>query len=210
MQKSKLRIGLLLNGTELLAWQYRMIETIKDSDYAEISLVVQKTLTDEKQLLPLATRVANNIRAGTFLSAVIRVTLNILERVLIGKPGVLPDAFKAVDGTKLLAGVQVVEVNPRRRKYSDYIDGNELARIQAHNIDVFIRLGFRILRGEILRSARYGVWSYHHGDNRVNRGGPAGYWEVMESALECGAVLQILTEDLDGGTVLNRSYSNVQ
>ena len=51
MQKSKLRIGLLLNGTELLAWQYRMIEIIKDSDYAEISLVVQKTLTDEKQLL---------------------------------------------------------------------------------------------------------------------------------------------------------------
>src|SRR5439155_8345358 len=94
-------------------------------------------------------------------------------------------------------------------KYSDYIDGNELARIQAHNIDVFIRLGFRILRGEILRSARYGVWSYHHGDNRVNRGGPAGYWEVMESALECGAVLQILTEDLDGGTVLNRYYSDV-
>ncbi|PYV71544.1 MAG: hypothetical protein DMG97_15920 [Acidobacteria bacterium] len=208
MQKSKLRIGLLLNGTELLAWQYRMIEIIKDGDYAEISLVAQKTLTDEKQLLPLATRVANNIRAGTFWTAVIRVTLNTLERVLIGKPGVLPDAFKAVDGTKLLAGVQVVKVNPRRRKYSDYIDSNELARIQAHNIDVFIRLGFRILRGEILRSARYGVWSYHHGDNRVNRGGPAGYWEVMESALECGAVLQILTEDLDGGRVLYRSYSS--
>jgi len=207
MQKSKLRIGLLLNGTELLAWQYRMIEIIKDSDYAEISLVVQKTLTDEKQLLPLATRVANNIRAGTFWTAVIRVTLNILERVLIGKPGVLPDAFKAVDGTKLLAGVQVVKVNPRRQKYSDYIDGNELARIQAHHIDVFIRLGFRILRGEILRSARYGVWSYHHGDNRVNRGGPAGYWEVMESSPESGSVLQILTEDLDGGIVLYRSYS---
>lgn len=210
MQKNKLRIGLLLNGTELLAWQYRMIEIIKDSNYAEISLVVQNTFPAQKQLLPLVTRLANNIRAGTFWTAITRMTLRTLERVLIGKPGVLPDAFKAVDGTKLLAGVQVVKVNPRRQTYSDYIEGNELARIQAHNIDVFIRLGFRILRGAILRSARYGIWSYHHGDNQVNRGGPPGYWEVMQSSPVTGSTLQMLSANLDGGSVLYRSYASTQ
>src|SRR2546427_6485060 len=50
--------------------------------------------------------------------------------------------------------------------------------------------------------------SYHHGDNRVNRGGPPGYWEVMESSPVTGTMLQVLTEDLDGGRVLYRSYSS--
>ena len=208
MQKSKLRIGLLLNGTELAAWAYRMIEIIKDSDYAEISLIVENTLPAEKRRLTLVSQIASKIRSGQFWTTVIRLTLTTLERRLIGKPGGLPNASKQVDGKDLLAGIEVIKVHPKRQGFSDYIEGDELARIQAHNIDVFIRLGFRILRGEILRSARYGVWSYHHGDNRVNRGGPPGYWEVMESSPVTGTMLQVLTEDLDGGRVLYRSYSS--
>jgi len=208
MQKSKLRIGLLLNGTELVAWAYRMIEIVKDSDYAEISLIVENTLPAEKRRLSLVSQIARKIRSGQFWTTVIRLTLTTLERRLIGKPGGLPNASKQVDGKDLLAGIEVIKVHPRRQGFSDYIEGDELARIQAHNIDVFIRLGFRILRGEILRSARYGVWSYHHGDNRVNRGGPPGYWEVMESSPVTGTMLQVLTEDLDGGKVLYRSYSS--
>ncbi len=208
MQKSKLRIGLLLNGTELAAWAYRMIEIIKDSDYAEISLIVENTLPAEKRRLSLVSQIARKIRSGQFWTTVIRLTLTTLERRLIGKPGGLPNASKQVDGKDLLAGIEVIKVHPKRQGFSDYIEGDELARIQAHNIDVFIRLGFRILRGDILRSARYGVWSYHHGDNRVNRGGPPGYWEVMESSPVTGTMLQVLTEDLDGGRVLYRSYSS--
>ncbi len=208
MQKSKLRIGLLLNGTELAAWAYRMIEIIKDSDYAEISLIVENTLPAEKRRLSLVSQIARKIRSGQFWTTVIRLTLTTLERRLIGKPGGLPNASKQVDGKDLLAGIKVIKVHPKRQGFSDYIEGDELARIQAHNIDVFIRLGFRILRGDILRSGRYGVWSYHHGDNRVNRGGPPGYWEVMESSPVTGTMLQVLTEDLDGGKVLYRSYSS--
>ena len=208
MQKSKLRIGLLLNGTELVAWAYRMIEIVKDSDYAEISLIVENTLPAEKRRLTLVSQIARKIRSGQFWTTVIRLTLTTLERRLIGKPGGLPNASKPVDGKDLLAGIEVIKVHPKRQGFSDYIECDELARIQAHNIDVFIRLGFRILRGDILRSARYGVWSYHHGDNRVNRGGPPGYWEVMESSPVTGTMLQVLTEDLDGGRVLYRSYSS--
>src|SRR6266487_1882408 len=175
MQKSKLRIGLLLNGTELAAWAYRMIEIIKDSDYAEISLIVENTLPAEKRRLSLVSQIARKIRSGQFWTTVIRLTLTTLERRLIGKPGGLPNASKQVDGKDLLAGVEVIKVNPRRQRFFDYIEGDDLARIRARGIDVFIRLGFRILRGGILGSARYGIWSYHHGDNRVNRGGPASY-----------------------------------
>jgi len=59
----------------------------------------------------------------------------------------------------------------------------------------------------VLKIARHGIWSYHHGDNSVNRGGPAGFWEVMDGVPVTGSVLQVLTEDLDNGPVIYRSIS---
>jgi hypothetical protein len=77
-----------------------------------------------------------------------------------------------------------------------------VSRIRACNLDVLIRFGFNILRGEILQAARFGVWSFHHGDNERYRGSPAGFWEIYEGNPLSGAMLQVLTEDLDAGTVL--------
>ena len=55
---------------------------------------------------------------------------------------------------------------------------------------------------------RFGVWSYHHGDNRVNRGGPAGFWEVVEGHPVTGSILQVLSEELDAGRVIYRSCAS--
>src|SRR5258705_2768782 len=142
MQKKKLRIGLLLDGTEIAAWAFRMIEIIRQSDYAEISLIVQNTLPAEKRRHSLVNKTTRALRSGRFWSAVIRKLLLSVERWLVNKPGHLPDASKPVDGTKLLAGVEVIKVNPRRQRFSDYIEGDDLASIQARSIDVFVRLGF--------------------------------------------------------------------
>ena len=76
--------------------------------------------------------------------------------------------------------------------------------IREQNFDLLLRCGSGILRGEILSLARFGVLSFHHGDNRVNRGGPAGFWEVFFRQPQTGFVIQQLTEELDGGHVLFR------
>jgi len=31
----------------------------------------------------------------------------------------------------------------------------------------------------LLNASKYGVWSFHHADNSINRGGPAGFWEII-------------------------------
>ena len=70
-----------------------------------------------------------------------------------------------------------------------------------------MRFGFNIIRGDILNSATYGVWSYHHGDNSVNRGSPPGFWEVFLDWKVSGVTLQLLSEDLDNGQILYKSFS---
>jgi hypothetical protein len=81
---------------------------------------------------------------------------------------------------------------------------DDLESIRRERFDVLIRCGSGILRGGILESARLGILSFHHGDNRVNRGGPPGFWEVYHGWSTTGFVIQKLTEELDGGEVLLR------
>jgi hypothetical protein len=70
-----------------------------------------------------------------------------------------------------------------------------------------VRFGFRILKGEILNCARLGIWSLHHGDNQINRGGPPAFWEVVNNEQITGVTLLRLSDNLDGGTILGKSFS---
>ncbi|MDW6023461.1 hypothetical protein SAZ10_17060 [Mesorhizobium sp. BAC0120] len=88
--------------------------------------------------------------------------------------------------------------------FKDFSD-EEIARIKAADIDLIIRLGGRgIYRGAMLTAARHGIISIHHGDNRAFRGGPPGFWEIVEGAPRSGYIVQRLTSTLDGGEVLAR------
>lgn len=206
MSQEKLRVGLLMDGLTTSSWAYEMLEIIQASPYAEIALVVMPTPTPAAAPKSTWRRIRDN--AGQLVPLATRKLLetyyqHVLERRTYGRPSEVPR-----DARPLLDGIPVEHVTPVRTQWSDTLPEADLARIRPHQIDVFIRLGFRILRGGILQAARYGVWSYHHGDNARNRGGPPGFWEVMENWPETGAVLQILTEDLDNGQILGRTYSS--
>lgn len=192
----RLRIGLLLDAWEIPSWAYLMLAMIARSDYAVISLVV---LND-------AERTKKNVFAKISANRnfLLRLAYTRLEARLF-KPA--PDAFAPRCAADLLAAVPTLKVKPKQTKHTDALADEDIAAIKQHEIDVFIRLGFRILKGKILEAARFGVWSYHHGDNRLNRGGPPGFWEVVENHATTGSILQILSADLDNGLVLYRSYS---
>ena len=192
--KRKLRVGLLVDSDHIPRWAFTMLERIQGGHYAEIVLVVENDAPGPPtRSWPV--RIRHNLLYAVF---------NRLES-LLSKPQ--PDAFEPRRLLDLLPDATVLKVRPLQGKYSDRFPDADIDAIKSMDIDVLVRLGFRILRGKVLGVARYGVWSYHHGDNRVNRGGPPCFWEVLEGWDVTGSVLQVLTEDLDGGKVLYRSYS---
>lgn len=192
-----LRVGLLLDGLVQPHWVERMLSELRKGSDAEIALVV----LNDAQVPPRASLLTRAWRGRrTLLYSLYRR----LDDARYAKPD---DAFAPRDLTPLLEGVPVLRVRPRQTLRSDYFEDADLARIASHSLDVVVRLGFRILRGGALRLARHGVWSLHHGDAQVNRGGPPGFWEVMEGAPATGSMLQILSEEQGGGRVLYRSWS---
>ena len=194
--KQPLRIGLLVDSLTQPRWVSKIINDIQASDFAEICLIVKNEATSE----PLG-RLQSYWKNRKYL------LYSLYNRVDSWVPLAEENAFEEVEITSLLSRVPVLGVMPVMKKFSDWFPDDAVEKIRSYDLDVVISHGFRILRGEALRIAKHGVWSYHHGDNLVNRGGPAGFWEVMEGSPISGAVLQVLSEDLDNGEVINRSWS---
>src|SRR5262249_42080225 len=97
------------------------------------------------------------------------------------------DAFAEVDISDVLVKVPSFTKMPVQTRFVDRFDQNSIKKLKAARLDVLLRFGFRIIKGEILNCARFGVWSYHHGDNDFYRGGPAGFWEMYENNPLSGA-----------------------
>ena len=197
MAREPLRIGLLVDGLRLPAWVRQIITEIEACSHARIVLVVSKEAPAHARA-PLARRLWANRSRLVYLAyrwadaRVFRPT---------------PDAFAEGDAEPLLQHAALMPVRVRETRFCDHLSDADVARIQDARLDVLLRFGFRILKGPILAAAKFGVWSYHHGDNQVSRGGPAGFWEVMNDQPTTGSILQVLNDELDNGRVLYRSYA---
>jgi hypothetical protein len=118
---------------------------------------------------------------------------------------ITPDPQELVDCSETLAGIDVLPVIPIAKGFVHRFQPDDVARVRQYDLDVILRFGFNIIKGEILNSAKHGIWSFHHGDNEFYRGGPALFWEIVERNPLSGVILQVLTEELDGGHVLAKA-----
>lgn len=197
--RGRLRVGLLVDSFVQPEWVARIIRDIRTSTVAEVALVVRNKADDEI-----------NQRTKSRARGIWENREHLLHAVYTKfdeRRSVGPDAFALTDAAPLLTDCPVVEVAPLMKKHTDYFSDEDVRAIRSYDLDVALRFGFRILKGEALKIARHGVWSYHHGDNLVNRGGPAGFWEVFQGETVTGSVLQVLNEELDNGQVIQRSWA---
>jgi hypothetical protein len=193
-----LRIGIMLDSYVSSAWVAKTIEDIQASGFARIELVVLNT-PPVRETPPLGKRLRNHWKLTLY---------HRYEQWDYKRNKVEPDSKATTDLSSLLRDVPSITVHPLRKGFTDRIPEDELEAIRSHNLDVLFRFGFRIIRGGILATARYGVWSFHHDDNLEYRGGPPLFWEIYEQNPVSGTILQILTDSLDGGHVIYRGHSS--
>ena len=84
-------------------------------------------------------------------------------------------------------------------------DDKEISKIKGLELDLIIKVNTQgIFKGKILKVSKLGIISIHNGDNRWNRGGPGGFWEVYHKKPSTGFIIQKLNDELDGGDVIYR------
>lgn len=194
-----LKIGLLLDGNHVAFWQFRIIETLLNArDIHVVAAIINNS--PPQHLHPLK-------KIWVLRSKLVWKLHEFLDERLFS---VAVNANRRINIQSLLDDLKVLNVCPRQTKYCDYLDDLDVVKVRDFGLDVAIRFGFRIIQGDFLNSFKYGIWSYHHADNRINRGGPPGYWELFNSERNTGITLQILNKDLDGGLVISRALCGNQ
>lgn len=189
---SILRFGILCDGFTFKLWQVRVIESLLGSGIAELSLlIVNNTKKNETGILKnIVSKFGNRFLYRNYIR-------------FLSKPA----ALKRIDLSKKFINIPSIECRTiKKGRHSEYFSDLDIYTITNLGLDFILRLGFNIIRGDILKSARYGVWSFHHGDEERYRGGPPGFWEIYFDDPVNGAILQKLTDRLDSGVVLKKGY----
>jgi hypothetical protein len=200
-RRSPLRVGLLIDSFNQPRWVAAVLADLIASPAIEIVLLVLNRGVEaghEPARSSLRARIARWIRNRRHL---VYALYERFDRWWFASAN---DPLELTDVSELLRGIPSMDLTPRQTRHCDYFADEAIETIRSAELDVAIRLGFRILKGESLRIARHGVWSYHHGDNREYRGGPPCFWEVMEGREVTGAVVQKLSERLDDGVIIGR------
>ncbi len=203
-----LRIGLLLDSAELPSSFAEVVDHILQSNFASLELLIFNAEEQNKAAEPRPKR--------SLLRKVIDLLRDSQRRKLLlyglyqrwDRRNVVPseDPHALVDCSARLKHVESITVTPIRKRFVHRFPPDGIERIREKRLDVLIRFGFNILRGDILTASKFGVWSYHHGDGDYYRGGPAHFWEVYEGNPISGVMLQVLTEELDAGKVLYKGF----
>jgi hypothetical protein len=184
--RDPLRIGLVLDSrNQVPAFLARVIQDIQASNFARIeSLVVAETTsTISPARLPRKSASDKESRKHRLYDLYLRVDTRM-------NPG--NDPLLLVDASALLSGMEA-------------LDAESVDRIRSKSLDVLLHFGHGILRGDILKAARCGVWSYYHADNEFYRGIPSYFWEMREDAPLSGVVLEILAGEPGTGLALCKS-----
>jgi folate-dependent phosphoribosylglycinamide formyltransferase PurN len=181
---NRIKIGLLLDDSRIPQWVFSLIGHINADERFDICLVILN-------------KAAKSSTRSSFVYRLLRKA----DQKLMRLPG---DPFKRVEIPELNA--KKIEVIPLQKKFSDYFPDVAIKEVKNAQPDILLRFGFRILRGEILKAARYGIMSLHHGDTDAYRGGPPAFWEVVNKEPITGVTLQLLTEQLDAGVILSKAF----
>ena len=196
----ELRIGILCNGLVFRKWEAEAIRLVQAVPGVRVVVLVEnaEAIGNGGSPAPKASLFARMLRYPWHIALYLQYRRRFFK----------PQAMRPEDMSVPLDGVPRLRCKPQRKGSSERFAQHDLEAIAAHAPDVLLRFGFNIIRGAILQLPPHGVWSFHHGDELKYRGGPPGFWEIMHKEPVTAAILQRLTDRLDGGIVLRKGWFN--
>ncbi len=193
MSKEKLKIGILINSDNIRNWQMKIIEEIRNSTFAEITLVIKNKVS----LIDRSSKFSKFINNKNGI--VFQLHLK-LDKLILGRD---TDYFKTFDSRILLNDTNQITTTPVGNGFTNNFKQEDIKEIKNFNLDIILKFGFSVLTGDILNIPKYGIWSYES-DNLL-KSEPLGYWEVINKGKTTGSILQILNEDLVRSRVIHSS-----
>ena len=201
----KLKVAFLIDQgpvPNLFSELLRLAETAEN--YTVEALIIQNNPARQTTIVKKARAY---VRRKGINKLITRVLFSIIQKIEYWILNILNFDLKILENEEIdFSKYLIINTNPKISENGLIyrFKENDLDKIKNLNLDIIVRAGSGILRGEILNVSKLGIYSFHHGDNNMYRGSPAGFWEVYNSESTTGFIIQKLTDELDGGDVLFR------
>ncbi|MCX2718055.1 glucosamine inositolphosphorylceramide transferase family protein [Lentiprolixibacter aurantiacus] len=200
-----LKIGILIRDFESLRnYELRIINNIIDDENLKLSLLIKdgrKNVKNSHSKKNILLKILSSISLiGKALFDFQCKIENRLypEKVTVNKEEIINHLHK----------IPCVNLNPKRTGFFDVFSIKDSEMIREHNLDIILQHEFNNIRGNILESSKYGIWSFHYEDKPINSGVPAGFWEIILKKPSVGITLQKLTSERDGELIIDKTNSN--
>ena len=179
-----MKIGIIVDSTKVPWYIYDLIKWIKQNSHFTIEVLFIQNIKNQRKPL-----ISENF--FKILDRFLFKIINFIEKKIIKKkyPQYNKHFFK-FDLKKFNIKEIDVEFKKFQNETSFVYDKSSIEKIKQLNLDIIIRGGSGILKGEILNCSRFGIISFHHGDNLFYRGKPSGFWEVKEKNSKTGFTIQ--------------------
>lgn len=203
-KQSQLRFGIMCHGMVFREFEAKTIREILKLRNVQPALLI----LDQKDELKTASQQVHPLRLFLYRGKKFLTQLGSSELVyqwirrFVVKHA---KAHQSVDLSAELRDIPKIYCRPEKVR-GGYDFSQDLEQIKSYRLDFILRFGFGIIRGDILNLPKYGIWSFHQSDEQKYRGRPAAFWEIYHADPKTGAVLQKLTERLDGGVILKKDF----
>jgi len=202
MPTRKLRVGVLVDTRDLLAWECAMLERIANSCYAELAVVVRRNTVTERH------HPDGRQGLGSRLSSAAQKVIRTVQAKLEDKVGgSVPDAIEISKDLDQFRGIPHLDLTSAQETSSALINSFDVKIIRAFDVDVFIALAIGPFQGDVPNVAKHGIWYLPRANHRIeNRAANAdGFWEVLHNVPVTESTLQLLSTDPNGAKVIGRT-----
>lgn len=199
-----LKIGVLVDSVYCSKYVKELVDEIEVSNLLEIQALIIQDIQIEKRFICRLKKVYKKKGFFYLLGKLLYLIILRLEKYTLSKHKFFNNHYKLYELFQSKENIVHIKPTISDSGFVYRYTEEDILIIKALGLDVIIRCGSGILRGKILEASKHGIISFHHGDNTKYRGGPAGFWEVLNKDPSSGFVIQRLTNELDGGDILFR------
>ncbi|MGP4971827.1 glucosamine inositolphosphorylceramide transferase family protein [Psychrobacter aquimaris] len=189
----KTRLGILVEDETLAWYKFMPLKSLIDEGVVEVCIAVQQ---DKKQK-------SNISRLSKIIPSINQKIFSLLSRTKRNAK------HYSIHDLATNGKMPVITSVPKQGKSTDEIEDSVIARLEAANLDYLINMGFRTLTGRILNVSKKGILLFHYGDETIQRGTPALYWQFAEKWENSVVTLQLLSNHLKVDKVVGRGYGTL-
>ena len=200
-----MKIGVLVKDFEKLSnWDFKIIKRIFDDNDLELLLLIKDGRNDNETANSHRSRLKRLIFSKSSLSKLLfRLQISIERRLF--KENNTIDKANIINKLKTIDSVYL---KPKRDNSFDVFSSVDAGKIKSYNLDIILKHEFKTIKGDILSSAKYGIWSLLHEGSDINFVTPKGLWVILFHQTSVRVTLQQLTSKLNSELVIDNAFFN--